>query len=230
MCPASAIGRIANAAQRNDDRHKQGRASRRGWQGRKFSERRRRDLAARRQPVHGSQTDEKRNRDHGDPEQQQAEDEVRLDSHEHRETDHGQRAHHAAGGHHALRHRRRARQRVRTAAGQADDFECVDAQRVGDGLPQAIFLGDGKVDDGTGLVARHLDHTDRVVCPIERPPPVAVGEGVELLERGIAVFGAATNKLDRAFLSFLMTFTDGLTGSAFYHRYCINYLRCDRQS
>ena len=46
--------------------------------------------------------------------------------------------------------------------------DAADAEGVGDGLLQAVLLGDLEVDHGGGLVAAHLDHADGVVGALER--------------------------------------------------------------
>ena len=46
--------------------------------------------------------------------------------------------------------------------------DTADAQGVGDGLTQTVFLGDLKVDDGAGLVATHLDGVDHKLGATER--------------------------------------------------------------
>jgi len=55
--------------------------------------------------------------------------------------------------------------------------DAADAERVGDGLAQAVLLGDLEIDDGGGLVAAHLDHTDRIIGAIECA--AAVGGGFD---------------------------------------------------
>jgi hypothetical protein len=50
--------------------------------------------------------------------------------------------------------------------------DAADAERVGDGLAQAVSLRDLEIGDGAGLVARHLDHDDDEVGARERLAPV----------------------------------------------------------
>ena len=51
----------------------------------------------------------------------------------------------------------------------------ADAQRIGDGLAQAVFLGDFEIDHRAGFVSGDLEHTDGVIRPVQRFSPVAGG-------------------------------------------------------
>jgi hypothetical protein len=63
--------------------------------------------------------------------------------------------------------------------------DAADAQRVGDGLPQAVALGDLEVDDRRRPIAADLEHGDDVVRPVEGAAAVGGGlEGRSRLQRG----------------------------------------------
>ncbi len=53
--------------------------------------------------------------------------------------------------------------------------DAADAERVGDGLAQAVFLGDFEVGDGARLVPADLEHADGVVRAVEGCAPVEGG-------------------------------------------------------
>ncbi len=53
--------------------------------------------------------------------------------------------------------------------------DAADAHGVGDGLAQAVFLRDFKIDNRAGFVARDLNHADGVVRAVERALAVEAG-------------------------------------------------------
>ena len=46
--------------------------------------------------------------------------------------------------------------------------DAADAERVGDGLAQVVFLGHLEIDDGRGLVAADLEADDDEIGAVER--------------------------------------------------------------
>jgi hypothetical protein len=53
--------------------------------------------------------------------------------------------------------------------------DAADAQRIGDGLAQAVLLGDLEVDHRAGLVPANLEHADGVIGAIQGGAPVEGG-------------------------------------------------------